>query len=40
MTDKSRQRPSNAPKGYLPNWALAVGMVLAIGLIALAQTLV
>ena len=39
MTDKSRQRPTNAPKGYLPNWALAVGMVLAMLLISLVQTL-
>lgn len=40
MTDKSRQSPRPAPKGSLPNWVLLVGVVLAITLISLAQTLI
>ena len=39
MIDKKRHTHSGAPKGALPNWALVVGVLLAIALISLARTL-
>ena len=40
MTDKARQRIRPTPHGYLPNWALAVLVAVAIAVVALAQSLV
>jgi hypothetical protein len=40
MTDKARHRHRPTPHGYLPNWALAVLVGLAIALVGLARSLV
>jgi hypothetical protein len=37
MTDKPRHRRP-VPKGQLPNWALVVGIVMAMVLISLARS--
>jgi len=40
MNDKLRHRPTPAPKGYLPNWALVCCIAGAFALVTLARTIV
>lgn len=40
MPDKIRHRQTPAPKGYLPNWALVVGIACAILLVSVARSIV
>lgn len=39
MADKNRHRQLPAPKGALPNWALALGIVGAMALITLVRVI-
>lgn len=40
MNDKIRHRPTPAPKGHLPNWALVLCIAGAIVLVSLARSIV
>ncbi len=40
MNDKIRHRPTPAPKGQLPNWALVLCIAGAIVLVSLARSIV
>jgi len=39
MTDKNRHRPMPAPKGHMPNWALALCLASGFALVALARSI-
>ena len=39
MPDKNRHRPTPAPKGHLPNWALLLCIAGAIVLVSVARSI-